>query len=120
MSGRRIALLLYTGPLAWLAQLCIGAALTSWPCFPKTERLIAPLAGYRWTYALAIALLTLSTVAAGVAALLSARTFAASRHGAVDARTCFIALWGMCLGGGFALATLVTLVAFLLVPQCVG
>jgi len=120
MSGLRASLLLYTGPLAWLGQLCVGAMMTSWPCFPKTDRFVTPLPGYGWTYAAAIAVLLICAVAAAVAGVLSWRRFAAVRDEVTDGRTRFVALWGMCLGGGFALATLVTLVAFLLVPQCLG
>ena len=35
-------------------------------------------------------------------------------------RTRFVALWGVILGLGFTVATLVTLVAFALVPRCAG
>ncbi|OJU22563.1 MULTISPECIES: hypothetical protein [unclassified Sphingomonas] len=120
MSGLRASLLLCTGPIAWLVQLCVGAMMTSWPCFPETERRLAPLPGYRWTYAAAIALLVTCALAAALAGVMSWRRFAAARGDATEERTRFIGLWGMCLGAGFALATLITLVAFLLVPQCLG
>ncbi len=78
----------------------------------------------------AIAVLLLCALAAAVAGFLSWRKFVEVReevegdhdelvevgHG----RTRFVALWGVYLGGGFALTTLVTLVAFLLVPRCLG
>ncbi len=35
-------------------------------------------------------------------------------------RTRFLALWGVCLGAGFTLVTLLTFVAFTTVPTCVG
>lgn len=130
LSGLGASLLLYTGPVAWLVQLCVGEMMTSWPCFPAIDRLDAPLAGYGWTHVGAIAVLLLCALAAAVAGFLSWRKFVEVReevegdhdelvevgHG----RTRFVALWGVYLGGGFALATLVTLVAFLLVPRCLG
>jgi hypothetical protein len=36
------------------------------------------------------------------------------------ARTRFLALWGALLGGGFALATAITGVAFVTLPRCAG
>lgn len=35
-------------------------------------------------------------------------------------RTRFLALWGMILGAGFALAAAITAVAFIAVPRCTG
>jgi hypothetical protein len=35
-------------------------------------------------------------------------------------RTRFLALWGVMLGGGFALASVVTGVAFAVLPRCAG
>jgi len=35
-------------------------------------------------------------------------------------RTRFIALWGMLLGAGFAAATVLDAVAFLVLPRCAG
>jgi amino acid transporter len=35
-------------------------------------------------------------------------------------RTQFLALWGMVLGAGFALAAAITAVAFIAVPRCTG
>jgi len=35
-------------------------------------------------------------------------------------RTRFIALWGMLLGAGFAVATVIDAVAFLVLPRCAG
>ena len=124
------SLLLYTGPLAWLVQLCVGEMMTSWPCFPDMERRTAPIAGYEWTWLGAIVVLILCAVAACVAGLLAWRKFGEvreEREGGHDAlveighgRTRFVSLWAAYLGMGFALATLVTLVAFALVPRCLG
>jgi len=118
------------GPLAWFVQMCAGYALASWPCFPKDQRMLVPLAGYAWTStAMAIALL------AGVAIALTAlfvswRAFDRTRResdgdsprlsesGAGRAR--FLALWGILLGGGFALTTVITAFAFVVLPRCAG
>jgi amino acid transporter len=37
-----------------------------------------------------------------------------------DGRARFLALWGMLLGGGFALTTVITAFAFLVLPRCAG
>jgi hypothetical protein len=37
-----------------------------------------------------------------------------------NGRTQFLALWGVVLGGGFALTSLATGIAFLTVPRCGG
>jgi hypothetical protein len=117
------------GPFAWYVQMCAGYALASWPCFPKDHRMLVPLAGYAWTSrAMTIALL------AGVAIALAAffvswreliRTQRASgdqRHqlGGGAGRAQFLALWGMLLGGGFALTTVITAFAFVMLPRCAG
>jgi hypothetical protein len=35
-------------------------------------------------------------------------------------RTRFVALWGMMLGAGFAVATVIDAVAFVVLPRCAG
>jgi hypothetical protein len=118
------------GPLAWFVQMCAGYALASWPCFPKDHLILSPLAGYAWTLpAMVIGL------AAGVAISLAAlfvswRAFDRTRResegrsprfsGSGAGCTRFLALWGMLLGGGFALTTVITAVAFVVVPRCAG
>jgi hypothetical protein len=130
LTGLRASLLLYTGPLAWFVQLNVGVMMTSWPCFPSMDRLDRPLPGYEWTHIAALAVLVASALVASIAGLLSWRKFVEVReeeegghaelielgHG----RTRFVALWGTYLGLGFALATLVTLVAFAMVSRCLG
>lgn len=123
-------MLLYTGPLAWVLQICVGEMMTSWPCYPDMDRRTAPIAGYEWTWLGAIVVLALCALAACVAGLLGWRKFREvrdEREGGHEAlleighgRTRFISLWAAYLGLGFALATLVTLVAFILVPPCLG
>ena len=130
LPGWTASVLLYTGPLAWLLQLCVGEMMTSWPCFPDMDRREAPIAGYEWTWLAAIAILILCAMTACLAGIFAWRKFGQVRReseGGHDAlvekghgRTRFVSLWAAYLGFGFALATLVTLVAFLLVPRCLG
>lgn len=117
------------GPLAWFLQMCASYALASWPCFPKDHRIPAPLAGYAWT-SLAMVMALLAGVAIALAALFVSwrefnRTRHASGHGCHQiengaGRAGFLALWGMLLGGGFALATGITAFAFVVLPRCAG
>ena len=37
------------GPAAWFAQVCVGYALASWPCFPREKHHLLPEPGYAWT-----------------------------------------------------------------------
>jgi hypothetical protein len=114
------------GPLAWFAQFCAGYALASWPCFPKAQRELVPLAGYNWTWPAMILVLVGGVIVALAAFLVSWRTLQrtqpAQRHrDLIDdggARQPFLALWGVVLGAGFALATLITAVAFVVLPRC--
>jgi hypothetical protein len=110
------------GPLAWFVQLCAGYALATWPCFPADHRRLVPQNGYTWTFPLMVALLIAGVVVALLAFGVSWRTYARTRDetGGDDGRTRFLALWGMLLGAGFAVATSLTAVAFLLVPRCDG
>lgn len=130
LSSLGASVLLYTGPLAWLAQLMLGEMLTSWPCFPGPQHLDAPLAGYDWTRLASILLLLACALAAWGAGFASWRVFCSVRdegkggHDTLveigDGRTRFIALWGVYLGVGFGIVTLVTLAGFATVPRCLG
>jgi hypothetical protein len=115
------------GPLAWYGQLCAGYALASWPCFAKDQRSLAPLPGYAWTAHAMITLLIAGVVIALAAFIVSARAFARARQASADAATNsdggrqrFLALWGMWLGASFAIATLMTAIAFVVLPRCAG
>ena len=124
------AFLLFTGPLAWFAQLCIGFALLSWPCYPYDLRLSLPLDSYGWTQGVALLLLLACAVLAAASGLVSWRMLhrvddetQGDKQELADVgegRTRFTALWGMILGVGFTLATLTTLAGFALVPRCAG
>jgi hypothetical protein len=117
------------GPAAWFAQLCIGYWLASAPCFPGSERLAAPVAALSWTWPALIVLLCVCAVIAVAAFFVSLRGYRAGRQRAaaasaaatnVDARTRFLAFWGMLFGAGFCVATLLTVVAFATLPRCSG
>lgn len=118
------------GPLAWFVHLCGGYGLASWSCFPKDQRGMAPLVGASWSGPVMIGLLVAGVVIAALSLVIARRNFnrtrgeGAGEQGHVSevgaGRTRFIALWGMLLGGGFAVATLFDVVAFLVLPRCAG
>jgi len=118
------------GPLAWFVHLCAGYGLASWSCFPKDQRGVAPLVGASWSGPVMVALLIAGVVIASASFLVAWRNFNKTRgegegeQGHVSevgvGRTRFIALWGMLLGGGFAVATLLDVAAFLVLPRCAG
>lgn len=117
------------GPAGWFLQLCAGFALASGPCFTAGTRVTASGAP-PWAWPTMIAA-SIVGVLLGVAALLvSWRIFQRTKQEMIgdhrhlietgSGRTRFLALWGVLLGAGFALATLLTFVAFTTVPKCVG
>ncbi len=116
------------GPAAWYLQLCAGYALASGPCFPHDQRRVAPLEGFGWTWPALVAVLVAGVLIALAACRVSwgvlrrtQREVAGHHPVEVDAgRTCFLALWGMVFGAGFAVATLVTAVAYIVLPRCAG
>ena len=118
------------GPLAWFIQLCAGYALASAPCFRDGIRVSAPLPVLQWTRpAMVIAMLAsmaIALLALGVSWRAFRRTQQEAGDGSVQllemgtGRTRFLALWGVLLGGAFAIATAMTAVAFILLPRCAG
>jgi amino acid transporter len=118
------------GPAAWFIELCGGYALASAQCYSQADRTLEPLSRAAWTWPAMIALLIACVLVALAAVVVSARTFARTRAESggdykhlmeVGAgRTRFLALWGVLLGAGFALATALTAVAFVVVPRCAG
>lgn len=130
VAGAAAAFGLLAGPLAWFTQICAGYALASWPCFPKDERRPTPLAQFAWTSPALRYVLVVTTIIAIAGFLLSwasfrrtrAETGGDHRHAMEigSGRTRFLALWGMALSGGFAIATLMTAAGLILLPRCAG
>ncbi|MDB6086495.1 MAG: hypothetical protein JWN43_4376 [Gammaproteobacteria bacterium] len=118
------------GPLAWFVQLCVGYALASQPCFANGSPAIQPSVHLHWTSQAIAAVMLLAVAMAIISFLVSWGAYRRTRHegggehrhlvetGA--GRTRFLALWGMLLGSGFAVATAITAVAFILLPRCAG
>jgi hypothetical protein len=120
----------FAGPIAWLVQLGLGYSMATQPCFIGGARGLAPAPGSQWTLAGMGVLMAGATVIALLSLLVS---WSAYRKTATEARgdgphllesgggrTRFLAIWGMLLGGGFALATVLTAVGFVLLPRCAG
>jgi len=118
------------GPAAWFMQLCAGFALSSWPCFPGDQRLVAPALAWAWTRP-ATAVIALLAFAVALAAMtISGRLLrdasserfggSAAPAGMSTGRTRFLALWGTVAGGAFAVAITFTGIAFFTLPRCAG
>lgn len=122
--------MLFGGPIAWFAQLCGSVWLLGWPCFPMMDRYAQPMPNYGWTRAGALGLLAICLLISLIAGYVSLAKLRAVRHEKAGrhadlieighGRTRFIAMWGVILGFGFALAILLTIVPFLAVSRCVG
>ncbi len=105
------------GPVAWFLQFNAGYALASWPCFPHDHRMQLPMDGYAWSLPIMVVIMISGVLIALAALWISWRNLQKSP---TEGRTRFLALWGVMLGGGFALASLVTGVAFATLPRCAG
>lgn len=118
------------GPVAWLLQSSAGYALASEPCFREGVRAMAPPQALEWTWPAMIGVTTAAIVVALLSLWVSWRAFKRtqqevsgdSRHlmDVGSGRTRFLALWGVLLGGLFAVAAAMTYVAFLTMPRCAG
>ena len=108
-------LVIFAGPLAWFAELNIGYALATQPCFRADQRSNAGL------LALA-ALCMLIALWAFLSSMAALRQQSGSLHSttAAGSRPQFAALWGVALGGGFFVATLLTGVGLVVLPRCGG
>lgn len=126
---RESFLALFAGPLAWVVQLYSGYALASEACYPGSERRLTLPAHLAWTRA-AIAIVMIGACLVSLLALVSSlRAYrranemrpdsaAVMREGAE--RTCFLALWGSVFNAGAALGSVITLLAYFVLPQCAG
>ena len=110
---------LFAGPLAWYLQLCAGFALSRWSCVSPAFSLAWPAMVAAMFAGASIALLSL-LVSWRILARTRAEAGGGQQHSmqASTGRTRFLALWGVLLGGGFAFATLMTGVAFIVLPRC--
>jgi Na+-driven multidrug efflux pump len=111
---------LFGGPLAWFIQLTASFALVSQMCLRGGER----------TWTAMIAVTVAACLIALLATLVSWRAYARTKdekagdHRHVlevgSGRTRFLALWGVMLGAGSAMAIALTAVAFFVLPRCAG
>jgi hypothetical protein len=130
VSGLELAFAVAGGPVAWFLQFNAGYALASWPCFPGDHRMQLPMDGYAWSFPVMVAAMIAGVIIALTALWVSWRALRKTRdEGPGDhrhlleagtGRTRFLALWGVVLGSGFAIASLITGVAFILLPRCAG
>lgn len=119
---------LFGGPVAWFLQLCGGYALASQPCFIHGDRSWLPAIGSQWTWPAMITLMLTAVMVTLLALAISWRAYRRTHDKSpsavqflmeVDAgRTRFLALWGIVLAAGFACATSLTMIAFVLLPRC--
>ena len=120
----------FGGPLAWYVQLCAGYALASKPCFRGGQLTAAPGTDLSWSSS-AMVVVILAAVLVSLAALgtswrsyrRSSTTAPGDAHHAMEAgtgRARFLALWGMVLNAGFALAASTSAIVLLAVPRCAG
>ena len=118
------------GPVAWFLEFNAGYALASWPCFPGDHPLQLPMDGYTWSWPAMIAVLVAAVVIGMAALWVSWRNWQRTRaeqpggHGwlmeAGTGRTRFLAFWGLMFAAGFAVTSLVTGIAFIVLPRCYG
>lgn len=121
---------LFGGPSAWLLQLCGGFALASQPCFLDGDRRWLPRVGTQWSWSVLLALMSIAVFVALFALFISWRAYRRTRFeqpGDSDyvmdvgaGRTRFLALWGILLATGSAVATATTAFAFIFVVRCSG
>lgn len=122
-------LALFAGPLAWVVQLYSGYALASQACYSGSERRLTLPAHLVWTRA-AIAIVMIGACLVSLLALTSSmRTYRRANEMRPDTaqllresaqRTCFLSLWGIVFSAGAAVGSIVTLLAFFVLPQCAG
>jgi hypothetical protein len=116
---------IFAGPLAWFAELNMGYALATQPCFRADQRLAVPDIRWAWSHAGLLALAALCMLIAlwaFLSAVAALRQQSGSLHSttAAGSRPQFAALWGVALGGGFFVATLLTGVGLAVLPRCGG
>jgi hypothetical protein len=119
----------FAGPIMWFLQLTVGFALVTEPCFNAGEPSAVPGLVDR-THSAALTLIVVAWVVSLAAAWVARRAYQRTEdegHGdhrhvmeVGTGRTRFLALWGVILGVGSAVATSFTAVAFMVLPRCGG
>lgn len=116
---------LLAGPTAWGLQLVINYGLASHTCYAGDTPSTTPVWHSTWTVILALNLVAVLLALVGTA--VSLQRWQATRQGnrnnafeVREARTRFLALWGVMTGSGFFLAILFNTLALFMVPQCIG
>jgi hypothetical protein len=111
MPPRAGALGLSAAPCAWYLQLCASYALASRPCHPGNGPQLSSL----------VILIPLAALCVALAAfIVSWRAYRGSRAEQAGGRMQFIALWGVFMSGGFAVAIVLSGLAFGVLPRCAG
>jgi hypothetical protein len=111
MPPRAAALGLSAAPCAWYLQLCASYALASRPCHDGNGPQVSSL----------VMLIPLAALCVALGALIvSWRAYRGGRSEQAGGRTQFIALWGVFMSGGFAVAIVLSALAFGVLPRCAG
>jgi hypothetical protein len=121
---------LFAGPAGWFLQLCTGYGFASTPCFADRTRMptLADAVGWAWNTMLVVTILGLVLALLGLfvswRALRKTKEEVAGSHRHLieigSGRTRFLALWGVCFSGGASVVILLTLIAYVVLPRCVG
>jgi hypothetical protein len=121
---------LFGGPIAWFIQMNAGFALASQPCFQDGLRLIEPIGISDRSRGIMIAVIVIAFAVALASAALAWRMYLRTEDEAKGdhrhvmevgaGRTRFLALWGVMLGSGSAIATILTAAGVVVLPRCAG
>ena len=119
---------LFGGAIAWFIQLSAGFALASQPCFVAGTRALSLTQD--WSRPAMLILIAASCAVALLATFISWRAYQRTKDESAGdhrhvlnvgaGRTRFLAIWGVYLSAGSALVTLMTGIAFMVLPRCAG
>jgi hypothetical protein len=119
---------LFGGAIAWFIQLNAGFALASQPCFVAGTRVLS--LPHDWTRPAMLIMIGASCAVALLATFISWRAYERTKDESAGdhrhildvgaGRTRFLAIWGVYLSAGSALVTLMTGIAFIVLPRCAG
>lgn len=115
-------------PIAWSIHLLTNYAFSSHACYPAGVPLLNPAFGFAWVRWLLIAIDLAGVVICCFAALAAYRLWTVSAReleetGAPlmeigEGRTRFLAIWGVLIGLGFALAIIFDFIGLWIIPIC--